>query len=97
MNMLLKILEMKKMKEYYKLYLKCDVLLLANVLQKLRSVCLEYYRLDRCHYFSSPELSYDAMLKITNVELELTTDVDINKFIEKGMRGGVSHRARRYG
>ena len=87
---------MKNMKEYYELYLKCDVLLLTNVFEKLRSVCLECYRLDRCRYFSSPVLSQDAMLKITNVELELTSAVYIIKFIEKVMVGGVSHRAQRY-
>ena len=50
-----------------------------------------------CHYFTSPGLSWDAMLKITNVKLELMTNVDMFQFIKKGMRGGVSYTANRYG
>ena len=75
--------------EYHDLYLKSDVLLLADVLQ--------YYKLDPCHYFTSPGLSWDAMLKMTNIKLELMTDVDMFQFIEKGMRGGVSYITNRYG
>ena len=56
--------------DYHDLYLKADVLLLA-VFEKFSSTCLEYYRLDPCHYFSSPELRKDAMLKMTKTELEL--------------------------
>ena len=56
------------MGDYHDLYLKTDVLLLADV---FIITCLEYYRLDPCHYFSSPGLSWDAMLKMTKTELEL--------------------------
>ena len=51
--------------DYHDFYLKTDVLLLANVFQKFISTCLDYYGLDLCHYFSSPGLSWDAMLKMT--------------------------------
>ena len=54
-------------------------------------------KLDPCHYFTSPFLSWDAMLKMTNIKLELMTDTDMFQFIEKGMRGGVSYIANRYG
>ena len=50
--------------------LKKDVLLLADVFEKFISTCLKYYELDPCHYFSSPGLSWDAMLKMTGIELE---------------------------
>ena len=59
--------------------------------EKFIKTCLDYYGLDPCLYFSSPGLSWDAMLKMTGVELELISDIDIHLFIEKGMRGGVSY------
>ena len=54
------------------------------------STCLNYYGLDPCHYFSSPELIWDAMLKMNKIELELISDTDIYLFIKKLMKGGVS-------
>ena len=82
---------------YHDLYLKSDVLLLADVFESFRKTCLQYYKLEPCHYFTSPGLSWDAMLKMTNIKLELMTDVDLFQFIEKGMRGGVSYIANRHG
>ena len=52
---------------------------------------MDYYRLDPCHYFSSSGLSWDTMLKMTGIELELISDTDMHLFIEKGMRGGISY------
>ena len=89
--------ELKTMGEYHNLYLQSDVLLLADVFENFRKTCLQYYQLDPCHYFTSPGLSWDAMLKMTDVKLELITDVDMYQFIEKGMRGGISYIANRYG
>ena len=54
---------------------------------------MQYYKLDPCHYFKSPGLSCDAMLKMTDIKLELIIDVDMFHFIEKGMLGGVSYIA----
>ena len=51
--------------DYYDLYLKTDVLLLEDVFEKFINTCLNYYGLDSYHYFSSPELSWDGMLKMT--------------------------------
>ena len=85
------------MSEYHDLYLGSDVLLLADVFESFRKTCLQYYLLDPCHYFTSPGLSWDAMLKTTNIKLELMIDIDMYQFIEKGMRGGVSYIANRYG
>ena len=87
----------KNMGEYHDLYLQSDILLLADVFENFRKTCLEYYKLDPCHYFTSPGLSWDAMLKMTDIKLELMTDIDMFQFIEKGLRGGISYIANRYG
>ena len=92
-----KTFNIKTMGEYHDLYLKSDVLLLADVFESFRKTCLQYYKLDPCHYFTSPGLSRDTMLKMTNIKLELMIDVHMYQFIEKRMRGGVSYIANRYG
>ena len=71
-------------------------MLLADVFEKFIGVCLEYYGLDPCHYFSSPGLSWDTMLKMTGVELELISDINLYLFVEKGMRGGISYIDNKY-
>ena len=88
---------LKNMGEYHDLYLQSDILLLADVFENFRKTCLEYYKLDPCHYFTSSALSWDAMLKMTSIKLELMTDIDMFQFIEKGLRGGISYIANRYG
>ena len=70
--------------------------ILADVTEKFISTCLKYYSLDPCHYFSSPGLSWDAMLKMTKLELEKISDPDKYMFFEQGMRGGVSYINKRY-
>ena len=86
----------ENMGQYHDLYLKSDVLLLADVFQNFRETCLAYYGLDPCHYVSSPGLSWDAMLKMTEINLELISDIEMQLFIEKGMRGGISYIAHRH-
>ena len=83
--------------DYHDLYLVSDVLLPTDVFENFRKTCMQYYKLDPCHYFTSPGLSWDGMLKMTNIKLELMTDIDMFQFIEKGMHGGVSYIANRYG
>ena len=68
--------EMKNMGDYHDLYFKKNVLLLTHVFEKFIATCIKYYGLDPCHYFSSPELSWDAMLKMTGVKLEKMSDID---------------------
>ena len=86
---------MNTMGDYHDLYLT-DIFLLADVFEKFINTCLEYYGLDPCHYFGIPELSWDAMLKMTGIELELISDTDMHLFIEKGIRGGISYIAKRH-
>jgi hypothetical protein len=82
--------------DYCDLYCRTDVLLLADVFETFRKTCLRQYRLDPAHYYTSPGLSWDALLKKTGVVLELLTDYDQHLFIEKGMRGGISMVSKRY-
>ena len=88
--------EMKNMGDYHGHYFKKDVLLLADVYEKFIDTCLKYYGLDPCHYFSSPGLSWDAMLKMTDIKLEKISDINKYLFTEKGLRGGISCIAKRY-
>ena len=69
---------MKNMGDYHDHYLKKDVLLLVDVFEKFIDTCIKFYRLDPCHYFSSPGLSWDVMLKMTGVRLKITVDIDIH-------------------
>ena len=88
---------LSSMGEYHDLYLKSDILLLTDVFENFRKACQQYYELDPAHYFTTPGLSWDAMLKMTKTKLKLISDVDMFQFIEKGMRGGISYIANRYG
>ena len=63
------------MGHYHDHYLKKNVLLLADVFEKFIDTCLKFGKLDPCHYFSSPRLSWDAMLKMTGVKLEKISDI----------------------
>ena len=96
-NKVWKTFKIKTMGEYHDLHLVSDVLLLTDVFENFRKTCMQYYKLGPCHYFTSQGLSWDAMLKMTNIKLKLMTDIDMFQFIEKGMRGGVSYIANRYG
>ncbi len=89
-------LKIKNMREWHDLYLKTDVLLLADVFEAFRDLSMKIYNLDPCHYYTVPGLAWDAMLYMTQVNLELMTDIDMLNFIEKGMRGGISYINHRY-
>ena len=86
----------KTIKDYHDLYLKSDVLLLADVFEKFRSTCLKHYKLDPVHYYTSPGLAWDACLKITGQNLELLSDYDMLMMFERGIRGGITHISKRY-
>ena len=76
--------------DYHDVYLQTDVLILADVFEKFRQVCIKVYELDPVHFFSAPNLSWEAMLITTRVKLGLLSDIDMLLFFEKGIRGGIN-------
>ena len=84
------------MKDYHDLLLSCDVLLLADVFQKLINHNLKIYELCPSHYLSTPGLSWNAMLKMAKAKLKLITDLEMYIFFEKSTRGGISYISKRY-
>ena len=74
----------RNMREYHDLYLKTDVVLLANVFESFRKVCLENYGLDPSHFCTAPGLAWKACLKKTGVSLKLLMDPDMLLMFERG-------------
>ena len=89
--------DLKNLGEYHDLYLKTDVLLLADVFEEFRNICMENYSLGPAWCYTSPGLSWDDLLKHSKVNLELLTDPDMLLMFEKGIRGGVSMISNRHG
>lgn len=87
---------MQTFAEYHDLYLKLDVLLLADVFEQFRTFSMATYQLDPAHFYTSPGLAWQAMLKKTGIELELLTDMEQYMFVESGIRGGLTFIGKRY-
>ena len=89
--------ECKTMRNYHDLYLKTDVLLLVDVMENYRDVCLKNYGLDPPLWcYTAPGLAWDAALKISGLKLELLTDPNMYLMVESGIRGGISTITKRY-
>ena len=85
-----RVFKCRTMGDYHDVYLRSDVLLLADVFESFRNMAMETYKLDPAHYFTAPGFSWDSMLKYTGVELDLLDDPDMYLMVESGIRGGVS-------
>ena len=90
------VFEIKDCSKYHDLYAQSDTLLLADVFENFRNMCLEIYELDPVYFVSAPGLAWQACLKKTEVKLELITDYDMILMIEKGIRGGICQATHRY-
>ena len=83
--------EIKELGEYHDLYVQSDILLLADVFENVRNICLEIYELDPAKFLSVPGLAWQAALKKTKVKLDLSTDIHMLLMVERGIRGGICH------
>ena len=95
-NNVFKKFKLKNLGEYHDLYVQSNTLLLADVFENFRNMCIKVYELDPAHFLSLPGLSWQARLKKTNVKLELLTDYDMLLMGEEGIRGGICHSIHRY-
>ena len=85
----------KSMGEYHDLYLKTDVLLLTDVFENFRDMCLSYYGLDPVYYYTLPNFAFDAMLKLTGIEIDLVYNQEMYEMKEAGLRGGMTQTTRK--
>ena len=88
--------EIKKLEEYHDLYLRTDVLLLADAFENFREMCLKIYELYPAKPFSAPRLVWQAAFKKCGVELELLADNDMLLMVEKGIREVICHAIHHY-
>ena len=95
-NNVFKRFKFKNLGEYHDLYVQCDTLLLADVFENFRNMCLKVYELGPAHFLSLPGLAWQACLKKTNVKLELLTDYDMLLMVEEVIKGGICHSIHRY-
>ena len=90
-----KIFNKKDIGDYHNLYVQNDTLLLVDVFENVRNMCLKKYELDPAHFLSAPGSAWQAYLKKTEVKPELLTNVDMLLMVEKGIRGGICHAIHR--
>ena len=95
-NNVFKGIKLEKLGDYHDLYVQSDTLLLADVFENFRDMCIREYELDPAHFLSLPGLAWQGCLKKTNIELELHTDYDMLLMVEEGIRGGICHSINRY-
>ena len=88
--------EIKDLREYHDLYVQSDTLLLADVFENFRNMCLKVYKLDPAKFLSTLGLGWQAALKNVKVKLDLLTDTDMLLMVEKGIRGGIWHSIYQY-
>ncbi len=91
-----KVFKLKNIGEYHDLYMKTDVLLLADIFENFRKISMEDDDLDPLWYITLAGLAWDSMLKLTKIKLQVIPDEDMYNFIEKSKRGGIVQCIHRY-
>ena len=86
----------KKIGEYHDLYIQNGILLLADVFENFRNICLKIWKLDFAKFIWAPGLAWQAALKMAKVKLELLTDIDMLLIVEKGIGVGICHSIYQY-
>ena len=86
----------KNFGEYHDLYVQSDTLLLADIYENFRNVCINICELDPAHFLSAPGLAWQACLKKTKIKLDLLTDINMLLMIEEGIRGGICQAIHHY-
>ena len=79
----------KNLLDYSILYLKTDICHLSDVFQKFSNFAYETYELDPRHSYTLPGFSWQNMLKMTKIELELISDSDMYLYLIDSIRGGI--------
>ena len=95
-NNVFKVFKLENLGNCHDLYVQSDTLLLADVFNNFRDMCIKEYELDPAHFLSLPGLAWQECLKKTNIELELLTDYDMLLMVEEGIRGGICYSIHRY-
>lgn len=96
MKEVIKKFKIKTAGEYYDLYLKCDVLELADIISFSREKFIHTHELDFLYYYGAPGYSWDCFLYKSQIQLEYLKDIDMVSFFKKMLRGGSSYIAKRY-
>ena len=95
-NNVFKKFKLKNLGEYHDFYVQSDTLLLADVFESFRNMCIKVYEVDPAHFLSLSGLAWQACLKKTNIKLELLTDYDMLLMVEEGIIGGIFHSIHRH-
>ena len=95
-NNVFKGFKLENLGDYHDLYVQSDTLLLADVFENFRDMCIKEYELDPAHFLSLAGLTWQAFLKKTNIGLEQLTDCGMLLMVEEGIRGGLCHSIHRY-
>lgn len=88
--------DIKNKGDYHDLYLRTDVLLLADIYENFRKTFLNSYGLDPARYITLPSYAFDCLLKMTGQSLDLISNEDMYLFLEDHKRGGICQIPNKY-